>query len=70
MAIVFDAAGFGSKLRATRKQKGLTQVELARFSNCNARFIGELERGKGTIQMDKAFHVANMLGLNIDLVDR
>jgi transcriptional regulator with XRE-family HTH domain len=68
--IIHSMADFGQALRDARKKQHLTQVELARFSRCNPRFISELERGKPTAEMGKALYVANMLSLDIAIVAR
>lgn len=54
---------FGKLIRKVRKKQGLTQAELAGSCGTGPRFIGDLESGKPTIEMGKAIHVANMLGI-------
>lgn len=53
-----------------RKAQGLTQVELAGIGQVGTRFIGDLERGKATIQCDKALHVLHLLGLDVFIEER
>ena len=40
------------------------------MANVCPRFIGELEKGKPTIELEKALHVAWMLGLNLSSTDK
>lgn len=61
-----DAATFGKLIRDARKKQGLTQTQLAGIANTSPRLIGELERGKPTIQLEKALKIAWMLGVNIE----
>ena len=56
----------GKLLRAQRKEQGLTQLQLAAMCNVGPRFIGELERGKPTVELEKALYVAHMLGVRIE----
>ena len=57
-------------LRARRRELGLTQDEIAGVIAVNRRVVGELERGKGTVQLRVAMEMARVLGLDIDLVPR
>nr|DAI24237.1 MAG TPA: transcriptional regulator, y4mF family [Caudoviricetes sp.] len=62
--IIQNAKSFGEAIKKYRKKQGLTQVQLSAMTNVSPRFIGELENGKPTIELEKALHVAWMLGLN------
>ena len=66
MMKIKDARVFGEVIRKVRKKQGLTQAQLAGIVNTSPRLIGELERGKPTIQLEKALKVAWMLGVNIE----
>lgn len=61
---------FGKMIRQTRKLLGLTQPDVAGASGVGVRFIVELEHGKPTCELDKALHVARILGLTIELKDK
>ena len=63
---LYDAKAFGAAVRAYRKRQGATQIELAAIANTGARFIGDLENGKPSVQLDKALRVAKILGLNLE----
>jgi HTH-type transcriptional regulator / antitoxin HipB len=67
--IIQNAKSFGAAIKKYRKKQGLTQVQLSAMTNVSPRFIGELENGKPTIELEKALHVAWMLGLNLSYPD-
>lgn len=60
-----DTRAFGRAVRAARKGLRLTQQDLADTAGVGARFISELERGKETVQLGLALHVARLVGLEI-----
>ena len=64
-----DSKSFGAAVRAYRKQQGATQVQLAAIANTGVRFIGDLENGKPTIQLNKALRVADILGIKIEALN-
>jgi len=51
----------GQRLRALRKQRGLSQERLGRKAGLSGKFIGEVERGEKSISIDSLFHVATAL---------
>ena len=57
----------GLLIRQTRKDQGLTQLQIAAVSGVGVRFIRELEQGKASCHMGKAFTVLAMLGLDITI---
>ena len=65
-----NATDFGTAVKQQRKKQGLTQTQLSAIANVSPRFIGELERGKPTIELEKALHVAWLLGLNLSFEDK
>jgi len=67
--IISNGKTFGAAVKAYRKRKNATQVQLAAAANTGARFIGDLENGKPTIQLEKALHVANVLGMKLEVLD-
>jgi len=66
---LIDAKIFGQVIRKYRKKQGATQIQLAAAANTGLRFIGDLENGKPTVQLDKALRVAKILGLKIETPD-
>ena len=64
---LIDAKTFGEAVRLYRKKQGATQIQLAATANTGVRFIGDLENGKPTVQLDKALRVAYILGMKIEV---
>jgi DNA-binding XRE family transcriptional regulator len=60
----------GNALRTRRRELGLTQEEISGVIGVNRRVIGQLERGKGTVQLQIAMEAARVLGLDIELEPR
>ena len=65
--ILKDAKSFGVAVRLYRKKQGATQIQLAATANTGVRFIGDLENGKPSVQLDKALRVAHILGMKIEV---
>ena len=65
--ILKDAQTFGKAIRLYRKRQGATQIQLAAIANTGVRFIGDLENGKPTAQLDKALRVAHILGMKLEV---
>lgn len=61
---------FGQRIRDRRKQLGLSQSALADVVGVNRRVIGELERGKASVQLTIALRVAEAVGLDVKLEER
>ncbi|WUR15060.1 helix-turn-helix domain-containing protein [[Empedobacter] haloabium] len=55
----------GELVRAARKQQQMTQEDVSGLAGLGNRFIIDLERGKETIQMQKALDVMRLLGLEL-----
>ena len=60
-----DIDGFGRQIRLQRKRLGLRQSELAALCGVGTRFVSELENGKPSIEIGRAFHVAALVGLEL-----
>ena len=63
---ITGATDFGKLIRSTRKKAKITQAELAAASGIGERFVREIEKGKQTCQLEKALHVAKLLGIKIE----
>jgi DNA-binding XRE family transcriptional regulator len=68
--VVRTSIDLGNALRARRRELGLAQEEISSVIGVNRRVIGELERGKGTVQLQIAMEAARALGLDIELEPR
>ena len=53
----------GQRLRALRKERGLSQERLGTRASLSGKFIGEVERGEKSISVDSLYHVAVALGV-------
>jgi HTH-type transcriptional regulator / antitoxin HipB len=82
MELLFDAAfpignilmitteQLGGWIRDRRKELGVTQKDLAMTSGTGLRFIIDLEKGKPTCQIGKAFKVLEAMGGEIRIETR
>lgn len=53
----------GERLRALRKERGLSQERLGHRSRLSGKFIGEVERGEKSISIDSLYHVSVALDI-------
>ena len=60
----------GELLRLHRKSRGRTLERLSGVGNVGVRFLSELERGKETAEIGKAFRALQLLGLEVVVVPR
>lgn len=67
---IHSAKDVGSAVRSARKERGITQAELAGYCGCGTRFISDLENGKPTAEIGKAIDVVSMLGMDIEISAR
>jgi HTH-type transcriptional regulator / antitoxin HipB len=63
------SADLGHAVRRARRSRGLRQEDVALSAGTGARFVGELERGKPTVQLDPLLRVLNVLGVALLLED-
>lgn len=55
----------GAIIQNIRKEQGMTQIDVAGLAGFGNRFIVDLEKGKETVQMQKAIDVLALLGLEL-----
>ncbi|MBU86039.1 helix-turn-helix transcriptional regulator [Alcanivorax sp.] len=55
---------FGAKVRAVRKQKGLSQEELASLAGLDRSYMGHIERGEKNITLLKIYQISDALSLS------
>ena len=60
----------GEVIKQSRKQKEMTQKDLADITGTSVKFICEVERGKETVQLDKIFDLLRALSLQIYVTDK
>ena len=54
-------------VRKTRKNQKVSQTILSQASNVGLRFVGDIERGKPSVQFDKLLAVLTTLGISLKL---
>ncbi len=60
----------GVLLRKRRKKLGYTQEQIAGMLGCSPRLVGEMERGRGSVGIDKVLTYAMSLGIDIVAFER
>lgn len=63
--VVRTSADLGAAVRLQRQHLGLKQDDVAGLGNTGTRFVGDLENGKPTIQLQKALDLLELLGLEV-----
>lgn len=54
-------------VRKARKKQKVSQTVLSQASNVGLRFVGDIERGKPSVQFDKLLAVLTSLGISLKL---
>lgn len=65
--IIDNIKELGETIRKHRKLQGVTQQQLAALAGVSPRLVSELERGKTTTEIGRAFRVVLSIGLTIDI---
>lgn len=55
---------FGRKVRAIRKEKGLSQEALAALADIDRSYMGHIERGEKNITLTKIYQISDALGVS------
>lgn len=63
-----DVTELGEFVRISRKNKGLTQQDLADLSGVSDRFVREMEKGKPSAEIGKVIAVLATLGFDLEPV--
>lgn len=61
-----DMNRFGEKLRTLRKQRGLSQTELAEILGVQQSYVGKLERGERVPNVTMIRKVAELFNVSFD----
>lgn len=64
---IMGPGDLGFLLRQVRKERGLTQKQLADRAGVGPRLIGEVERGKATAEIGKVFRLLASLGMVVSV---
>lgn len=68
--MTYDAQQFGARLRQLRKERNVSQDELALRAQIDRSYMGRIERGQVNITLEKVYRLANALGCEArDLLD-
>ncbi len=67
---VTSPSEFGAQIRARRREKGLTQTELAQLCGVSLRFVSEVERGRASAGLGLVLRLASRLALDVDISPR
>ncbi len=59
------AKKFGSNLRNKRRDKGVSQDQLALQANIDRSYVGRIERGEVNITLEKAYQLAQVLECDV-----
>ena len=62
-----QASDIGQYVRAVRKAQGLRQDDLAAMAGTSHVVLGNVERGKDTVQIGRVFEVLRQLGIRVQL---
>ena len=54
-------------VRKVRKSQKVSQTVLSQASNVGLRFVGDIERGKPSVQFDKLLAVLTSLGISLKI---
>lgn len=55
----------GSRLREIRQSRGMTQTTVARQAGLSRSFYAQVEHARQAISVDRAFAIANVLGVEM-----
>lgn len=64
-AVIRTSSQLGQLVGRQRKRLDLNQLDIAGMANTGNRFIVDLEKGKPTVQLQKALDVLDLLGLEV-----
>jgi transcriptional regulator with XRE-family HTH domain len=59
------AVQFGCKLRAKRKDLGISQDKMALLAEIDRSYAGRIERGEVNITLEKVYQLAEVLGCDV-----
>jgi transcriptional regulator with XRE-family HTH domain len=67
---VFNVAELGKAIRRARRERHLTQIELAERANVARGAVQKLEEGRGTVTLTTVFKILRTLSLDLNVASR
>lgn len=61
-------AQIGKNIRKYRKQRGLTQEQLAEMSNLSTNYLGSIERGEKALTLKTLIGIVDALNITADML--
>ena len=61
-------AKVGETIRRLRKERGLTQEELAELADCHPNYVGGVERGERNMALVNILYFARALGIRPEIL--
>ena len=61
-----DYTAIGERIRQTRKERGLTQEQLAEACGLSTSFVGHIERGTRILSVDTLYQISLQLKISTD----
>ena len=62
----FNCEQFGDRVRALRKEKDITQAELAAVLNVESHYVSRIERGMSSCSIEVIIVLSKVLGVSIE----
>lgn len=56
---------FGKRVRGIRKQKGISQEQLAHLAQIDRSYMGKIERGEFNLTLTKIYQLSNALQISV-----
>ena len=63
--VVRSGADLGAVIAEARRQRGLTQEELARSVNLDRTYLARVETGRSVLLLDRVFKLLRRLGVEV-----
>lgn len=68
--VVRTADDLAEAIRALRRERGVTQEDVAEWIGTHRNYVGQLERGEMSTQLTRLLEALSYLGVDVELVPR
>lgn len=65
--LINDVASIGKIAKTVRKSQHIRQDDLGSMIDCSHKFIGDVEKGKPTVECERVIRLLNELGIEVHL---